>query len=180
MAAGRDDVVVDAIDVLKRDHRLVEELFTSFNQAVPQQLDPLARRVCKMLRIHTQVEEELFYPYVRRALNDESVIEHAEHEHAEAKQAIVRVESMTSNDSDFKAAVAELNRLVAHHVEEEENVMFARLREARVDLRALGLTLSERRDTLMDVLGLHGDDEEGALNQREIQQAIIRARQQSV
>src|SRR5690606_37766350 len=56
------DVVTDALDLLTRDHRLVDELFTSFFQAAPQQLDPLARRLCKMIRIHTQIEEEVFYP----------------------------------------------------------------------------------------------------------------------
>lgn len=176
-ADGDEDVVTDAIDVLTRDHRLIEELFTSFEQAVPQQLDPLARRVCKMLRIHAQIEEELFYPFARRAL-DEGSVDAAEREHAQAKQLIMRVESMTSNDAHFKPTVLELRDSVAHHVSEEESTIFARLREARTDLRALGITLAERRDTLMDVLGLHNDDEEGALNQREVQQALLKAQRE--
>lgn len=163
------DVVTDAIDLLTRDHRLVDELFASFFQAAPQQLDPLARRVCKMIRIHTQVEEELFYPAARRALGEEQLVDEAEHEHAEAKQAVMRVESLTSDHPDFRSAVETLRDLIASHVASEESELFPKVRKAKLDLVALGITLAERRDTLMDVLGLHGDDEEGAANMRDVQ-----------
>ncbi len=163
------DVVTDALDLLTRDHRLVDELFTSFFQAAPQQLDPLARRLCKMIRIHTQIEEEVFYPVARRAEGVAALLDEAEREHAEAKQAVMRVESMTSDHDAFKPAVETLRDLVAAHVRKEEDELFPKVREAKLDLVALGITLAERRDTLMDVLGLHGDDEEGAANMRDIQ-----------
>jgi hemerythrin superfamily protein len=161
----------DAVDLLTRDHRLVEELFAAFAAATPQQLDPLARRVCKMLRIHAQIEEELFYPVARRAIQDDELIDAAEREHAEARQTIARVESMTSDHADFKPAVEALASAVAEHVREEEGELFPRLRGAGVNLVSLGVALAERRDTLLDTLGLHSDDEEGAANQREVQQA---------
>ena len=66
-----EDIAPDALSVLRRDHRLAEELFAEFARSAPQQLDPLARRICKMLRVHTQIEEELFYPVVSRALTDD-------------------------------------------------------------------------------------------------------------
>src|SRR5918992_2049293 len=75
------DVVTDAVDLLTRDHRLMEELFTCFFQAAPQQLDPLARRLCKMIRIHTQIEEELFYPAARRAAGTDRLVDESEREH---------------------------------------------------------------------------------------------------
>lgn len=163
------DVVTDAVDLLTRDHRLVDELFASFFQAAPQQLDPLARRLCKMVRIHTQIEEELFYPAARRALREDALIDEAEREHAEAKQAVMRVESMTSDHAEFREAVEALRDEIASHVASEEAELFPELRNAKIDLVALGITLAERRDTLMDVLGLHGDDEEGAANMRDVQ-----------
>ena len=163
------DVVTDALDLLTRDHRLVDELFASFFQAAPQQLDPLARRLCKMIRIHTQIEEEVFYPVARRAEGVDALIDEAEREHAEAKQAVMRVESMTSDHDSFEEAVEALRDLVAAHVRAEEDELFPKVRQAKLDLVALGITLAERRDTLMDVLGLHGDDEEGAANMRDIQ-----------
>jgi hemerythrin superfamily protein len=165
------DVVTDAIDLLTRDHRLVDELFASFFQASPQQLDPLARRLCKMIRIHTQIEEELFYPIARRASGADALLDDAEHDHAEAKQAVMRVESMTSDRAEFMQTVEDLRDLVTAHVRSEENELFPLVRAAKLDLVALGATLAERRDTLMDVLGLHGDDEEGAANMRDMQRA---------
>jgi hemerythrin superfamily protein len=140
-----DDISPDALSVLRRDHRLAEELFTEFARSAPQQLDPLARRICKMLRVHTQIEEELFYPAVSRALTDDvsesPLLADAAREHAQAKETIVRIESMTE--------------------------LFPQVQTTTIDLAALGVALAERRDTLLDVLGLHGDDEEGAANQRE-------------
>src|SRR5690606_11759640 len=114
------DVVTDAVDLLTRDHRLIDELFTSFFQAAPQQLDPLARRLCKMLRIHTQIEEELFYPAARRAAGVAALLDEAEREHAEAKQAVMRVESMTSDHDAFKPAVETLRDLVCRLLLEEK------------------------------------------------------------
>src|SRR6187455_2289373 len=119
-----DDSIADAIDLLTRDHRLVEELFAAFALAAPQQLEPLARRACKMLRVHTQIEEELFYPVARRTLQDDALVNDAEREHAEAKQTIARVESLSSDHPNFKATVGELSSQIAQHVQEEEQQLF--------------------------------------------------------
>ena len=164
-----DDIAPDALSLLRRDHRLAEELFAEFARAAPQQLDPLARRICKMLRVHTQIEEELFYPAVSRALTepDKSLVESAQREHAQAKESIVRVESMTSEHATFRNEIDLLSRRVAEHVAGEEQELFPKVSASTLDLTALGIALAERRDTLLDVLGLHGDDEEGAANQRE-------------
>jgi hemerythrin superfamily protein len=168
------EVTADAVDLLTRDHRLIEELFTAFGQAARQQLDPLARRACKMLRTHAQIEEEIFYPVARRALKDDALLDKLEREHDAARQAIARVESMTSDDSGFRGAVQELADRVAQHVRNEEDEIFRRIRKSGVNLVALGLALAERRDTLLETLGLHSDDEEGAANQREAQQPAAR------
>ena len=174
-----EDIAPDALSVLRRDHRLAEELFAEFARSAPQQLDPLARRICKMLRVHAQIEEELFYPAVSRALTDDSaksaaadgtLVEQALREHAEAKQSIVRIESMTSENPSFQEEVAQLAQRTAEHIRNEEQELFPKVSASALDLVALGIALAERRDTLLDVLGLHGDDEEGAANQRETHQ----------
>lgn len=164
-----EDIAPDALSVLRRDHRLAEELFAEFARSAPQQLDPLARRICKMLRVHTQIEEELFYPAVGRALTAEgkTMLQDARREHAQAKESIVRVESMTSENPSFRDEVDVLAARVAEHVAAEEQELFPKVSATSIDLNALGVALAERRDTLLDVLGLHGDDEEGAANQRE-------------
>lgn len=163
-----EQTVSDAIDLLTRDHRLVDELFASLLQAAPQQLDPLARRLCKMVRIHAQIEEELFYPTARRALGDEGMIEEAEREHEAAEATIKQIESMTSDHAQFLPTIESLREMIAGHVASEEGELFPKVRKAPVDLVALGVTLAERRDTLMDVLGLHDDDEQGAANMRDM------------
>lgn len=162
-----DDVAPDALSLLRRDHRLAEELFAEFARSAPLQLDPLARRICKMLRVHTQIEEELFYPAVGRALTDNPLLADAESEHAQAKESIARIESMTSDSPAFRNEMTNLERQITEHVAKEEQQLFPQVSATNVDLTALGLALAERRDTLLDVLGLHGDDEEGAANQRE-------------
>ena len=164
-----EDIAPDALSVLRRDHRLAEELFAEFARSAPQQLDPLARRICKMLRVHTQIEEELFYPAVGRALTAEgkTTLQDARREHAQAKESIVRIESMTSENPSFRDEVDGLAARVAEHVAAEEQELFPKVSATSIDLNALGVALAERRDTLLDVLGLHGDDEEGAANQRE-------------
>lgn len=163
------EVVTDAIDLLTRDHRLVDELFGSLLQATPQQMDPLARRLCKMVRIHAQIEEELFYPAARRALKQDEQVAEAEQEHTEAEETLKRIESMTSDHAEFLPTIETLRTQIAAHVASEEKELFPEVRKAQLDLISLGITLAERRDTLMDVLGLHGDDEEGAANMREMQ-----------
>lgn len=164
------EVTPDAVNVLTRDHRLLEELLAELARAAPQQTDPLARRICKMVRVHLQIEEELLYPIVGRALTSAELVAKSEREHAEVKDAVARVESLTSEHRDFKSAMAALSEQIVQHVSREEHELLPLLRAATLDLVVIGVALAERRDTLLDVLGLHGDDEEGAANQRETHQ----------
>jgi hemerythrin superfamily protein len=171
-----DDAVADALGLLQRDHKLVDELFNEFAQAGQQQLDPLARRICKLLRIHAQIEEELFYPAARKALPENSWLGAAERDHAAAKQLISRLESMTSDHPTFKTTMTELSEQVRSHVAEEEQELFPEL-EGKLDLASIGIALAERRDTLMDVLGLHSDDEAGVAMQRAMLEEAKAARE---
>jgi iron-sulfur cluster repair protein YtfE (RIC family) len=164
------EMAPDALNLLTRDHRLVEELLAELHRSAPQQVDPLARRICKMVRVHAQIEEELLYPVVSRALTSTDFIAASEREHAQVREAVVRVESLTSDHKEFDDAIAALSEQIAQHVSREERELFPLLRAAALDLVAIGIALAERRDTLLDVLGLHGDDEEGAANQRETRQ----------
>jgi iron-sulfur cluster repair protein YtfE (RIC family) len=158
-----NDLVIDALGLLARDHSLIEELFRQFNVAGDQQLDPLARRICKMLRIHAQILDEIFYPVARRALHDHAPIDAAERAHAEAKRSIMLIESMTSEDAAFRPTVNALADEFRQHVAREEGLLLPKVRESKLDLLSVGQALAERRDTLMDVLGLHADDEEAAV-----------------
>jgi hemerythrin superfamily protein len=153
-----EEIVTDALSLLKRDHRIIERLFTEFDTAIGLQLDPLSRRICKMLNLHAKIEEEIFYPAARGVL-DPKLIDEAQAEHAAMQARIARIEAMTSEHPEFEASLAVLAREVAAHVTEEERDLFPRLARANLDLEALGVALAERKETLMEVMGLHEDDE---------------------
>ena len=153
-----EDIVSDALALLKRDHRIIERLFTEFEAAVGLQLDPLSRRICKMLTLHAKIEEEIFYPAARTVI-DPKLIDEAQAEHAAVIARITRIEAMTSEHPEFDASMAVLAREVTAHVTEEERDLFPRLARTKLDLEALGVALAERKETLMEVMGLHEDDE---------------------
>ena len=163
MASATPDssAVLDALTLLQRDHRLADQLFGDFERAADLQLDPLARRICKILKIHAQIEEEIFYPIVRESLGEPALVDEAEAEHAEAKQLIAKLEAISSDNADFRPTMQALASAIRAHVAEEEGEMFARVRNSGLDLRTVGIALLERRHILMDVLGLHEDDEQG-------------------
>jgi hemerythrin superfamily protein len=171
--AGDPPVVSDAISLLRRDHGIVELLFAEFERTDPAQSDPIARRICKMLTVHAQIEEELFYPAARLALRQDESIDAALAEHAEAKRLVAEIEAMTSDHSRFQPAMQELAIAVKQHVAEEEQEIFARLANTRLDLEALGIALIGRKITLMEVMGLHYDDELPA--RPEIQDFAVRS-----
>jgi len=155
---AEEEPVTEALSLLRRDHRVIERLFGEFEDAIGHQVDPLARRICKMLTLHAQIEEELFYPSVRMVM-DPLLIDAALAEHAELKLQIRHIEAMTSQHPEFAAAMRALSRGIAAHVVEEETVLFPRLPGTRLNLEALGIALAERKETLMEVMGLHEDDE---------------------
>lgn len=155
---GAEEPVTDALSLLRRDHRVIERLFSEFEEAIGHQIDPLARRICKMLRLHAQIEEEIFYP-AARLVTDPKLIDDALAEHGDVKLMIRRIEAMTSEHPEFAASMEGLSREIAAHVGEEEAELFPQLRGTRLNLETLGVALAERKETLMEVMGLHEDDE---------------------
>lgn len=158
LAAVAEEPVTEALSLLRRDHRLIARMFDEFDDAVGHQLDPLARRICKMLTLHARIEEELFYPAARLVV-DPHLIDDALAEHGDVKLQIRRIEAMTSEHRDFAPAMDALAREVLAHVAEEENELFPLLPGTHLNLEMLGVALAERRETLMEVMGLHADDE---------------------
>lgn len=157
----------DALGLLQRDHLLLAELFREFSVAARQQLDPLARRICKLVRVHMQIKEEIFYPATRRALPDVGVLARIEQQEADAKRSLTLIESLSSDDAEFTAAVTTLAGEINSNAAQIERDLLPPLRESSLDLLSIGLLMIERRDTLMEVLGLHADDEEAAVYPQE-------------
>jgi hemerythrin superfamily protein len=139
----------DALALLKADHDLVEDLFGKFEKArTDEQKDALADQICMELTIHAQIEEEIFYPAVREAIDDEDLIDEAEVEHATAKDLIAQIEDSQAGDDKFEAKVTVLGEYIRHHVKEEESEMFPKVKKTDLDLKELGSEMAARKAEL--------------------------------
>jgi len=157
----------DAIAVLTADHKTVKALFKQFEQLKEQedadeQKARLVQQICNELTVHAQVEEELFYPAVRDAIDDDDLMDEADIEHASAKELIAQLEELAPGDDHYDARVTVLGEYIDHHVKEEEGEMFDKARKADVDTRALGEQIVERKEELKAELGVAEDDEASA------------------
>jgi hemerythrin superfamily protein len=132
----------DAIALLKADHRQVKALFkeaAELGDGAHVSRAKLFAQIDAALTLHTQVEEEIFYPAVKaktRANSDErdEVLE-AYEEHACAKDVIAKLEQLDPKDETYRAKLTVLNELIDHHVKEEETSFFPQARELLGDDR---------------------------------------------
>jgi hemerythrin superfamily protein len=153
IVAGKSD---DATDVLAQDHKKVKELFKDFSQL--EGTSPVAARIalvqaiCTELTIHAAIEEELFYPAARKATNDDDLVNEAEIEHATVKYLIKQLLPLKEDDAYLKAKVTVLREYTRHHINEEENEMFPKIKQAKLDLSALGQQLMDRKKALQEQL----------------------------
>jgi len=141
----------DVIALLKADHRLVEEWFEEFDKArTDDRKQDLATRICNALKVHTTIEEEIFYPAFLAATDDTDLHHEAEVEHNGAKKLIAEIEASSPADDYFKAKVTVLSEMIKHHVKEEEQPggMFAEARRSGLDLKVLGEKLQARKQEL--------------------------------
>jgi hemerythrin superfamily protein len=147
-AAGRQD----AIALLKADHRQVEAWFEQFESTrSDDRKHKLAQQICQALKVHTEIEEEIFYPAFLQATEDKDMHHEAEVEHGGAKKLIAEIEASGPKDDYYDAKVKVLSEMIKHHVKEEEQRggMFAEARDSKMDLKALGEQLAARKSELM-------------------------------
>lgn len=139
----------DAVQLLKADHREVEKLFGQFEKASGEaRKKQLADRICMELMVHTQIEEEIFYPASREFLKDDEIVNEAIVEHQAAKDLIAEIRDMDPADQMFEAKVTVLQEQIEHHVEEEEKEYFPQCQKSDMDLKAIGEQLAERKKEL--------------------------------
>ena len=161
--AKRRNTETDAFALLTADHRTVKGLFKEFEKLskegdVDEEKAQLVRQICNELTVHAQVEEEIFYPALREAIDDEDLMDEADIEHASAKDLIAQLEGMEPGDDHYDARVTVLGEYVDHHVKEEEGEMFSKARKADVDAADLGAQIAERKEELKAELGIEDDD----------------------
>lgn len=146
-----EEKFADAIALLKADHRAVEDLFAAFESARERvRKEKLAREICTELKIHTAIEEEIFYPVFRGKIEDD-LLDEAYVEHDGAKILINDIEAGGEGDDFYDAKVKVLSEEIEHHVKEEERPsegMFAQCRKTDVDLVALGDEMLVRKEEL--------------------------------
>lgn len=143
--------VVDAIVLLKADHRKVEDLFAKFEATKSEaRKKNLATQICLELTIHAKIEEDIFYPACKEVVEDdlwhESIVEHDS-----AKVMIAEIEAGDPGDEFYDAKVKVLSEMIKHHVKEEEKRaegMFAQAREGGLDTAALGARMAKLKKEL--------------------------------
>jgi hemerythrin superfamily protein len=139
----------EAIAILRADHKLVSELFAEVDKTRKQDKKMrLVEQICQELTIHAQVEEEIFYPAVKEALDDDELVPEAQVEHASLKALIAELEGAEGDDEMYDARVKVLSEYVKHHVKEEQNEMFPKVRKTDLDLVELGAQITQRKEEL--------------------------------
>jgi hemerythrin superfamily protein len=111
--------------------------------------EELAAKICGELTVHAQLEEEIFYPAVREAIDEDKLMNEAMIEHASAKDLITQIQSMKASDPMFDATVTVLGEYINHHIKEEQNEIFPKTQKAGMDLEALGEEIKQRKEVLL-------------------------------
>ena len=143
----------DAIKLLKADHKEVSGLLEKDENGrlSKDRKVATAKQICMALSVHAQIEEEIFYPAAREAVRSgEDLLDEAEVEHGSIKDLVSAIENASPDDDElFDARVKVLGEYVKHHVKEEENELFPKIRKSDMDLEEVGAQLAARKEELM-------------------------------
>jgi hemerythrin-like domain-containing protein len=165
------DATPDAIELLEADHEKVQSLFKEFEKADrddPEACRAIVETAIAELKIHTTIEEEIFYPAAREALAEaeeeegEDLLNEAEIEHDSAKVLIERLEGLQPDDPYYAATFTVLGEYVKHHIKEEEGELFEMLRKEKAELADLGEAMRVRKEELKAEMGMEAP---GAANE---------------
>jgi acetolactate synthase regulatory subunit len=165
MAQKRNETA-NAIELLKQDHRAVEDLFKQFEKVQDNDPDAAAEIIesaCTELQIHDKLETEIFYPAVREEAEKEEIedlLDEAEVEHETVRELIEKIEAMEWEDEKLHAHFKVLSEYVKHHVNEEGQELFPKLDQLKnLDLESLGAEMMERKAELTSEMGIESGEE---------------------
>lgn len=144
----------NAIELLTEDHEKVKGLFSEFDAIAGDDSDleekaVLVQKICRELVAHMAIEEEIFYPAARSAIDDDDLLDEAIVEHASAKELIEQLEAMNPDEDQYDAKVKVLKEYIEHHVKEEEEDMFPKIEASGLDLDHYGEQLAERKEEML-------------------------------
>lgn len=156
----------DVLHLLSEDHKKVIDMFDEFEQMKKKgDTDDEAKQIlvesaCAELTIHAQVEEEIFYPAARDAIDDMDLLDEAEVEHASARQLMTELAAMQPDDDLYDAKFTVLGEYVKHHIQEEEKQLFPKVKKSDMDLDELAEEIRQRKMELREELGVIPEGEE--------------------
>jgi hypothetical protein len=155
----------EILEMLKEDHQRVKKAFKDaeklHEQEAHDELQALVEHTCSEIEVHARLEEELFYPAAREAVEEEDLIEEAEVEHGSAKVLIAQLKDLSSEDPKYFATFKVLGEYLKHHIKEEENELFEQLGgRSKVQWEELQQQMLTMRETLMAEMGLAEEGEE--------------------
>jgi hypothetical protein len=141
----------DAINLLKADHRKVEGLFARYEEAKEddRRKQAICQQIIMELKVHMQIEEEVFYPQSRDYVAEEDTVNEAIVEHQAAKDLMAQLEGMSPSDEMYDAKVKVLQEQIEHHVEEEETEYFPETKKNKMPTKEVGEQLMARKQELM-------------------------------
>lgn len=139
----------DVFEMLKTDHRHVQDLFTKFEDADKRARASIADDTLTALEIHATLEEELVYPAIAEVIDDEELVKEAREEHHVAKFLIKELRKMDAEDDGFSTKFKVLGELVGHHIEEEEGELFPQAQEGGFEPQSISEEVSKRKARLM-------------------------------
>lgn len=154
----------DAVDLLDADHKAVKKMFLDHatlceQSGTEEDKYALAQSICQALIVHSQLEEEIFYPLVRDVIGKDELMDDALKDHAQAKEVIEQIQAMNIADPQLDSAVKVLKGLIDQHVLQEREVIFLKARYAALDLKEIAVLLLERKQELMLSAKAHASKE---------------------
>src|SRR5262249_23719613 len=123
----------------------------------------LVKKACEALIVHTKLEEEIFYPAVRKATGDDELMDEAKVEHEGAKELVGQLLDMMPGEELYDAKFIVLSEQVRHHIKEEEGKMFREAKKAKVDLDVLARKMETRKAELQEEMGVPDVDIEDVI-----------------
>lgn len=146
---------MNAIELLTADHKKVQKLFQEFEEIrqeedMDEEKADLVEMICMELTVHARLEEEIFYPAVREAIDETELMDEAGVAHETANYLISQLEAMQPGDDRYDAKVCVLADIVNRHIKEEQEQIFPQAKKAGLNLDALAATMLDRKDELLE------------------------------
>jgi len=153
---GSSSAQNEIVSMLKEDHKRAKKSFAEFEKLDvhedSEECQALVQKTLAELEVHAALEEEIFYPAARGALDEEDLIDEAEVEHMTLHMLVEQLKDMAPEEEKFAATFKVLGEYATHHIEEEEKEMLPQIAKARLDWDNLLQQMTERREELMEAL----------------------------